>query len=86
MFGGLLLIIIRDTTESVHFIGLVISATEVGREPEYADGPATSEIMQAWVHQMLDPATASGRFPLALDVESVYCQWEACVIRKAGGF
>ncbi|CAE7264796.1 mycE [Symbiodinium necroappetens] len=59
---------------------------QVGREAEYADGPATSEIMQSWVQQMVNPANASGRFPLPPDVESVYCQWEACVVRKAGGF
>ncbi|CAE7910881.1 mycE [Symbiodinium sp. KB8] len=59
---------------------------QVGREAEYADGPATSEIMQSWVQQMVNPANDSGRFPLPPDVESVYCQWEACVVRKAGGF
>ncbi|CAE7720001.1 mycE, partial [Symbiodinium pilosum] len=59
---------------------------QVGREPEYADGPATSEIMQAWVHQMLNPTGVPGRFPLPVGIESVYCQWEACVVRKAGGF
>ncbi|CAE7428194.1 tylE [Symbiodinium sp. CCMP2456] len=58
---------------------------QVGREPPYADGPSTSEIMQAWVHQMLNPTTAAGEFPLPLDVESIYCQWEACVVRKVGG-
>ena len=62
-----------------------IEDLQVGREPEYANGPATSEIMQAWVHDMLT-SNAGGRFPLPADIESVFCQWEACVVRKTGSF